>query len=273
MLTCSWDAEVYYVAWLRNGVSFYGEDLVRGVEKREYGSFTGSASVTADLAARWSILLVTDAFITDSANYTCAVTCRARQVVRGEVQQVSEEFSATREVLVLGEWGIYITYFLAMSFFKCSSFSIHSAVPDNLTAADRRPTYLVMEWTAPPSPFSGNYQLTFGQLGGMDTSFTVTGVSANITGLQNFTNYMVTVQANNDPVVEFGPPLSGVFATLPEATVAQGIESPSVALPQPGIGSSAVVEAVISPPSFSQDLLRYVNIGIVFIHLNHFRSE
>ena len=108
MLTCSWDAEVYYLAWLRNGVSFYGEDQVRGVERQKYGSFTGSASVTVDFAARWSTLQVTDAFITDSANYTCAVTCRARQVVRGEVQQVSEEFSATREVLVLGKW----TWFL-----------------------------------------------------------------------------------------------------------------------------------------------------------------
>ena len=108
MLNCSWDAEVYYVAWLRNGVSFYGEDRVRGVERQEYGSFTGSPSVTVDFAVHRSTLQVTDAFINDSANYTCAVTCRAQQVVRGEVQQVSEEFSATREVLVLGKW----TWFL-----------------------------------------------------------------------------------------------------------------------------------------------------------------
>ena len=104
MLSCSWDAEAYYVAWLMDGVPFYGEDLVRGLERMEYGSFSGSTRVTADFAARWSTLQVAEAFITDSANYTCAVTCRARQVVRGEVQQVSEEFSATREVLVLGEW-------------------------------------------------------------------------------------------------------------------------------------------------------------------------
>ena len=125
MLTCSWDAEVYYVAWLRNGVSFYGEDLVRGVERQEYGSFTGSPSVTVDFAARWSTLQVTDAFITDSANYTCAVTCGARQVVRGEVQQVSEGFSATREVLVLGEWGIYSTYFSCNDLFQMQLF-LHS---------------------------------------------------------------------------------------------------------------------------------------------------
>ena len=108
VLSCSWDAEAYYVAWLRDGVPFYGEDRVRGVERMEYGSFRGSASVAADFTAWWSTLQVTDAFITDSASYTCAVTCRARQVVRGEVLQVSEEFSATREVLVLGEWTLLL---------------------------------------------------------------------------------------------------------------------------------------------------------------------
>ena len=104
MLTCSWDAEVYHVAWLNNGASFYGEDWVGGVERQEYGGFNGSPSVTVDFAARRSTLQVTDAFITDSANYTCAVTCRAQQVVRGEVQEALEEFSATREVVVLGKW-------------------------------------------------------------------------------------------------------------------------------------------------------------------------
>ena len=104
MLSCSWDAEVYYVAWLRDGAPFYGEDRVRGLQLEEYGNFNGTASVTTNFAARSSTLQATDAFTTDSANYTCAVTCRARQVVRGEVLEVSEEFSATREVLVLGEW-------------------------------------------------------------------------------------------------------------------------------------------------------------------------
>ena len=104
MLNCSWDAEAYYVAWLKDGVPFYGEDRVRGVQRVDYENFSGTASVTADFDACRSTLQVTGAFITDSANYTCAVTCRARQVVRGEVEQVSDEFSATREVLVLGKW-------------------------------------------------------------------------------------------------------------------------------------------------------------------------
>ena len=108
MLSCSWDADAYYAAWLRDGAPFYGEDRVRGLQLEEYGSFSGTASVTTNFAAQSSTLQVTDAFITDSANYTCAVTCRARQVVRGEVLEVSEEFSATREVLVLGEWTLLL---------------------------------------------------------------------------------------------------------------------------------------------------------------------
>ena len=73
---------------------------------------------------------------------------------------------------------------------------------------------------------------------------------------------MVTVQANNAPVVEFGPPLSGVFATLPEATAPPGVppgeELPSIIVPQIRAGSSAVVEIVISAPTFARQVfLRY----------------
>ena len=108
MLSCSWDAEAYYVAWLRDGTPFYGEDRVRGLQLEEYASFSGSVSVTTNFAAQSSTLQVTDAFITDSANYTCAVTCRVRELLRSEVLEVSEEFSATREVLVLGEWTLLL---------------------------------------------------------------------------------------------------------------------------------------------------------------------
>ena len=84
----------------------------------------------------------------------------------------------------------------------------------------------------------------------------VTDTSYNITGLQPFTNYMVTVQANNDPVVEFGPPLSGVFATLPDATVPPGVDLPSANVPKVGTGSSALVNILIPPPTFDPHLLR-----------------
>ena len=140
-----------------------------------------------------------------------------------------------------------------------------AAVPDDLVATERRPTYLVVQWTAPPSPFSGNYRLTYGPLGGMMTTTTVSGVSFNITGLQPFTNYMVSVQASNAPVVDYGPTLSGVFATLPEAVIPPGVDPPTVAVHQAGVGTSEIVEIVIPAPTFTQDHLRYakrlVDIG------------
>ena len=134
-----------------------------------------------------------------------------------------------------------------------------AAVADDLVATERRPTYLVVQWTAPPNPFSGNYRLTYGPLGGMMTTITVSGVSLNITGLQPFTNYRVSVQASNAPVVDYGPTLSGVFATLPELEIPTGVEVPTLVVPQVGNGSSGIVEITIPSPLFPrQDFLRYV---------------
>ena len=89
------------------------------------------------------------------------------------------------------------------------------------------------------------------------TTTTVSGVSLNITGLQPFTNYTVAVQASNAPVVDYGPTLSGVFTTLPEAEIPPGGEVPTVAVPQAGVGSSEIVEIMIPAPTFTQDHLRY----------------
>lgn len=95
--------------------------------------------------------------------------------------------------------------------------SLHVAVPDALTAIERHPIYLVVAWTAPPSPFNGSYLLTYGRVDGTASYImhvvVVGSTSYNITGLQPSTNYMVTVQASNAPVVEFGPPVSELLTT------------------------------------------------------------
>ena len=132
--------------------------------------------------------------------------------------------------------------------------SMPAAVPVDLVATERRPTYLFVQWTAPPRPFSVNYLLTYGP---NDTTMVVTATSYNITGLQPFTNYMVSVQASNAPVVDYGPTLSGVFATLPEAEIPPGVDAPTVAVPQTGVGTSEIVDIVIPAPTFQQDHLRF----------------
>ena len=130
-------------------------------------------------------------------------------------------------------------------------------------ATVRRPTYLFVEWTAPPSPFSGNYRLTYGPNDTMVVVVVTSGTSYNITGLMPFTNYRVSVEASNVPVVEFGPALSGVFATLPDATIPPGVEAPTLVVPQVGAGSSGIVEITIpSPPFQRQDFLRYISSSV-----------
>ena len=132
-----------------------------------------------------------------------------------------------------------------------------AAVPVDLVATERRPTYLVVQWTAPPNPFSGNYLMTYGP---NDTMMVVTATSYNITGLQPFTNYRVTIQASNAPVVDYGPTLSGVFATLPDPEIPPGGGVPTLVVPQVGDGSSRIVEVIIpSPPIDRQDLVRYTS--------------
>ena len=136
-----------------------------------------------------------------------------------------------------------------------------AAVPDDLMATERRPTYLFVQWTAPPNSFSGNYLLTYGP---NDTMMVVNATFYNITGLQPFTNYRVSVQASNAPVVDYGPTLSGVFATLPEAEIPPEVDPPTVAVPQAGVGSSEIVEIVIPAPTFQQDHLRFVRSLVDF---------
>ena len=126
----------------------------------------------------------------------------------------------------------------------------------DLVATERRPTYLLVQWKAPPSPYSGSYLLTYGPLGGM-TQYTMViapATSYNITGLQPFTSYMVTVQANNVPDGEFPLRLSEVFTTLPNVTLLAEEEPPTVVVTQFGVGSRAIVDIVIPPPTFNNSL-------------------
>ena len=95
------------------------------------------------------------------------------------------------------------------------------------------------------------------------TTTTVSGVSLNITGLLPFTNYRVSVQASNAPVVDYGPTLSGVFATLPEAEIPPDGVVPTLVVPQVGNGSSGIVVITFPSPSFErQDFLRYARIRV-----------
>ena len=68
-------------------------------------------SVTYDADNRYSVLTITDAFISDSGNYTCSVTCEAERVMEGMLERVPETSRETREVIVQG---MYIHMYIHM---------------------------------------------------------------------------------------------------------------------------------------------------------------
>ena len=60
--------------------------------------------------------------------------------------------------------------------------------------------------------------------------------------------------------MDYGPTLSGVFSTLPEAEIPPEGEVPTIVVPQVGDGSSGIVGIIIpSPPFEQQGFLRYVH--------------
>ena len=93
-LQCSWDTSVYYVAWYKNGVLIYGQDLAAP------SVLTGppqGISVDSDFTMMMSTLTIESGALDDSGNYTCAVTCGAKGVefgmIAGNLQDTAEVFA------------------------------------------------------------------------------------------------------------------------------------------------------------------------------------
>ena len=96
-LQYSWDTLVYYVAWYKNGVLFYEEDLA--ASSVLMGPPQG-ISVDSDYTTMMSTLTIVSAALEDSGNYTCAVTCGAMGV---EFGMIAGNLTDTAEVFVYGE--------------------------------------------------------------------------------------------------------------------------------------------------------------------------
>ena len=96
-LQCSWDTLVYYVAWYKNGVLIYEEDLA--VSSVLMGPPQGF-SVDSSYTTMMSTLTIVSATLEDSGNYTCAVSCGAKGV---EFGMIAGNLTDTAEVFVYGE--------------------------------------------------------------------------------------------------------------------------------------------------------------------------
>ena len=88
---------MYYVAWYKNGVLIYEEDLagssvLMGPPREIY--------VNSNFTMMMSTLTSVSAALDDSGNYTCAVTCGAKGV---EFGMIAGNLQDTAEVFIYGE--------------------------------------------------------------------------------------------------------------------------------------------------------------------------
>ena len=96
-LQCSWDTSVYYMAWYKNGVLIYEEDLaastvLMGPRQR--------ISVDSNYTTMMSTLTIVSAALNDSGSYTSAVTCGAKGV---EFGLIAGNLQDTTKVFIYGE--------------------------------------------------------------------------------------------------------------------------------------------------------------------------
>ena len=98
-LTCSWNPTVFYLVWFKDGDLLYKRDLVSGDSLDDTG-----ASLAVEVEGLSSTLTFSQ--VSDSGNYTCAVTCRAKD---SDEEDIPEQFRATKEVLIYGELTIGTT--------------------------------------------------------------------------------------------------------------------------------------------------------------------
>ena len=92
-LTCSWNSTVFYLVWFKDGAPLYSRDLVSG------DTFDStSACVSVEVEGLSSTLTFSQ--VSDSGNYTCAVTCRAKDSAE---EDIPVQFRSTKEVLICSE--------------------------------------------------------------------------------------------------------------------------------------------------------------------------
>ena len=109
-LQCHWYGSSYYAAWYKDGSPIYSEDLsVPNVLMQASDGFV----VESNYSSRTSTLIILSSSIDDSGNYTCAVSCGARNV---SFDAIPPEVTDSIVVSVYGE---YIRMYCTFQMFSC----------------------------------------------------------------------------------------------------------------------------------------------------------
>ena len=210
-LTCTWDTLVYYVAWYKDGVLISRENVASGTTLMS----PSGVNVTSSYENSRSILTIASASITDTGNYTCAVSCGAEDVV---FNMIADDLKSTTLVTVYGEVddGIYIYIniddFQQLTFINYYYFlSVDQPrTPNRFTGVNTDLLEITFEWTALkesengiPRGFPQNLQYTVivRDSDGTVVSNETVSHPANYTVFSNLppcTNFTATLVAVND---------------------------------------------------------------------------
>ena len=114
-LQCSWSSQSYYVAWYKDGGLIYSEDLsVPNVIMQVSDGFIVESSYTI----RTSTLTILSSSIDDSGNYTCAVSCGARNVSFDDIPPEATDH------IVVSVYGEYVHTYCTLQMFLF--YNVHS---------------------------------------------------------------------------------------------------------------------------------------------------
>ena len=223
-LQCSWSGPSYYVAWYKDGGLIYSEDLsLPNVLMEASDGFV----VDSDYSSNTSTLTILSSSIDDSGNYTCAVSCGARNV---SFDDISPEVT---DYIVVSVYGEYIHMYYTFQIFPCHNVhSLSVCVLFDLPGAPKAPAnfsgMVVMDDTDPVTvmftwdelvggdatgiPSNGDQSLNYiVSIDGTSTTVTTSMEMIKVPDLASCTEYSATLMASNK--VNTGPSTTVNFTT------------------------------------------------------------
>ena len=93
-LNCTWNSTAYYVDWYKDGSLVYAMDLASSEV------LNNTLNATAYYEGRYSELTIPSSSLTDSGNYTCVVSCGARDMAFDDIPEALRD---SKEVCFYGK--------------------------------------------------------------------------------------------------------------------------------------------------------------------------